>query len=466
MGFKTDSQRSILGALTGEPPPRRYFGTDGIRGPLDSPLLAEMFVRRLGRALGRHLADRSGHRPRHVVLGQDTRASGAVLGRWLVEGLAAQGVHIYNIGVVPTPAVAMAVRDLQADLGIVLTASHNPASDNGIKLFGPDGYKLDDETELALEARIDAEPAPVGGAADPFPYDGAGFYRNVMRSILHEGSLGGWRIVVDAANGATVNTTPAVLRELGAEVDVLGGAPNGTNINAGVGSEYPEVMCARVREIGADLGIAHDGDGDRLVVCDQHGDLVDGDELLAMVGLHALREGRLEHRTLVATVMSNLGLDLAIEAAGGKVVRTAVGDRYVIHEMRRHGYTMGGENSGHLVFADVSTTGDGLLAALKVMRVLLKTRQGMAQARQVLTLFPQRRRNLRIAERIPFSDCPGLQDRLNQIENGLGRGRLLVRYSGTEALLRVMVEAEAAALADQGLAAVEEALRAALPVQP
>lgn len=465
MGFMTDTYRSILGPLSGEPPKRRYFGTDGIRGRLDSLQMSEDFVRRLGRALGRHLAECSRSRSKHVVLGMDTRESCPRLCRWLVDGIAAQGVHIYHLGVVPTPAVAMAVCELQADLGIILTASHNPASDNGIKLFGRDGYKLDDETEAAIEARMDDDRTPLGGAADPFPYDGAGFYRNEVRSVLAEGSLIGWKIVVDAANGATVNTTPEVLRGLGAEVDVIGASPDGTNINAGYGSEHPEVLCARVREVRADIGIAHDGDGDRVVLCDQNGDLLDGDEVLALVGLQALRDGRLAHRTLVATVMSNLGLDAAIEAAGGRVVRTAVGDRYVIHEMRRHGYTIGGENSGHLVFSDVSTTGDGLVAAMKVMKVMLKTRQGLAQARQVVSLFPQRRANLPIIQQVPLEDCEPLQKRLREIESGLGRGRLLVRYSGTEPLIRLMVESEHADAADKGLAAVEEAVRAHIPIK-
>jgi len=444
---------------------RRYFGTDGIRGPVPGPLLTESFVRRLGCALGRDLAERFGHRPRHVVLGQDTRASGDRLGRWLAEGLAAHGVHLYHLGVVPTPAVAMAVRDLHADLGIVLTASHNPASDNGIKLFGPDGYKLADETELALEARLDAETLVTGGAAEPFPYDGAGFYRNAMRARLHEGSLRGWRLVVDTAHGATVGTTPRVLRELGAEVDVIGGEPDGTNINAGVGSEHPEALAERVRQTGADLGLAHDGDGDRLVLCDQHGDLVDGDEVLAMLALQALRDGRLAHRTLVATVMSNLGLDVALEAAGARVVRTAVGDRYVIQEMRERGYTLGGENSGHIICGDISTTGDGLLAAVGVLEVLIRNRQSLAQARRVLKLFPQRRKNLKVRERIPLADCPGLEQKLAGIERGLGQGRILVRYSGTEPKLRLLVEAGDPAVADRGLAAVEAALGEALTVE-
>lgn len=438
---------------------RLYFGTDGIRGTVGGPVMNPAFLRRVGHALGRYLFERFPNKPRHAVIGRDTRASGPALAEALTEGLSHYGVRLYDIGVVPTPAIAMVLRDLHADLGLVLTASHNPAGDNGLKVFGEAGHKLTDEHEARVEAYLDevgelaADPA---GRGARWPYDGAAFYANFIRSFLDEGCLQGWTVVVDTANGASHAVAPAVLRQLGARVVQLGGAPDGLNINAGVGSEHPEAMAEAVRRERAHLGLAFDGDADRLVVADDTGALVDGDELLALIGLHLLQRGQLGAKTLVATVMSNLGLDAALRQAGGTVRRAAVGDRYVLQAMRESGSTFGGENSGHLIFSDFSTAGDGLLAAIKLIEVLLAKREPLSRLRGAVRLYPQRKANLRLAEKIPFAELPGWEAAVAAIAAPLGaEGRVLVRYSGTEPKLRLLAEAPSAEAADAALAALK-----------
>lgn len=413
---------------------RIYFGTDGVRGPYGGPVVNEAFASRLGEAAGRWVGTRG-----RVLIGRDTRASGEALVKAVAAGLAAAGLEPVSLGVVPTPAVARAVRLSGAVLGVVITASHNPAADNGIKFFAGTGIKLTDEDEFHIESLLPAEPcAPL----TTLPVsDGFFDYINAASGLLPAQSLAGWRIVLDTANGATVPTSPVVLRALGAEVIGIGDAPNGSNINLAVGSEHPEKLADKVRATGARLGIAHDGDGDRCILCDETGSVLDGDEVLTLLALHAMKHGKLAASTLVVTVQSNLGVDTAIKAAGGRVVRTSVGDRYVIERMLETGATLGGESSGHIICADTSPTGDGLVAALKVIEVMLADGRPLSELRKALRKFPQVTRNLKVKERRELSDCPTLSRAISELEAELGeRGRVLVRFSGTEAKLRLLVE--------------------------
>ncbi len=437
---------------------RQYFGTDGVRGPYGGPVINENFAARLGMAVGRWVGG-SGR----VVLGRDTRASGVALTAAVARGLAAAGLTPVSLGVAPTPAVARAVRTQGAVLGVVLTASHNPAGDNGIKFFSRTGIKLTDEDEYAIEQLL---PAEVAAASAPLASaDMLADYTAATGALLPAGSLRGWRIVLDTANGATCATSPVVLRGLGAEVIGLGEAPDGTNINAGVGSEHPELLAARVRATGARLGIAHDGDGDRCILCDERGDVLDGDEILTILATHAHRQGRLAAQTLVVTVQSNLGVDAALGAVGGQVARTAVGDRYVIERMLATGATLGGESSGHIICSEISPTGDGLVAALKTIEVMQATGRPLSALRQVLTKFPQLSRALKVQEKRPLETLPTLPGAIAALERELGaQGRVLVRYSGTEAKLRLLVEGPTEAVVQAGLARLEAATRADLVV--
>ena len=413
---------------------RIYFGTDGVRGPYGGPVVNEAFAARLGEAAGRWAGGKG-----RVLIGRDTRASGDSLLRAVAAGLAAAGLEPISLGVVPTPAVARAVRLGGATLGVVITASHNPASDNGIKFFAGTGIKLTDEDEARIEALLpEAAREPLTTVAEA---DGVSAYIEAAQALLPAHSLTGWRVVLDTANGATTATSPAVLRALGAEVAGIGDAPDGVNINAQVGSEHPEQLAERVRATGARLGIAHDGDGDRCILVDETGSVLDGDEVLTLLALHALEQGRLAASELVITVQSNLGVDAAITAAGGRVARTAVGDRYVIERMLADGATLGGESSGHIICADTSPTGDGLVAALKVIEVMLASGRPLSELRQALRKFPQATRNLKVREKRELTACAALTREIAALEAELGaQGRVLVRFSGTEAKLRLLVE--------------------------
>jgi len=418
---------------------RKYFGTDGVRGPYGGPVINEDFAARLGFAAGRWLNAKG-----RVLIGQDTRYSGASLVEAVARGLAAVGLEPVLLGVIPTPAVARAVRAQDAALGVVITASHNPAADNGIKFFGPGGVKLTDRDEAAIEQLL---PATVeNGSQSPQGISQSGAvadYVAAVSGLLAPGALRGWRVVLDTANGATCATSPAALRALGAEVSGLGDAPDGKNINAGVGSEHPEPLAEKVRHTGARLGIAHDGDGDRCVLCDELGAVLDGDEILTILALHALVRGALVANTLVITVQSNLGVDAAIGAAGGLVRRTAVGDRYVGEAMRETGATLGGESSGHIICAEISPTGDGLVAALKVIEVMLATGRPLSELRRQLKKFPQVTAALQVREKKPVESLPTLTAAIQELEAAFGpRGRVLVRWSGTEPKLRLLVEGE------------------------
>lgn len=433
---------------------RMYFGTDGVRGPYGGPLINETFAARLGAAVARWMPAKG-----RVLIGRDTRFSGVALEAAVARGLRAGGAEPVSLGVVPTPAVSRAVRTSGAALGVVITASHNPAEDNGIKFFGPSGVKLTDDEEAKIESLLPADvPA---GAAPLATVDAAADYVRATQALLPPGALRGWRIVLDTANGATCATTPVVLRALGADVDGLGDAPDGRNINAGVGSEHPEQLAARVRAAGARLGIAHDGDGDRCILCDERGDVLDGDEILTILATHALAQGRLAQRGLVVTVQSNLGVDAALAAAGGRVWRTAVGDRYVIERMLAEGATLGGESSGHIICSEISPTGDGLVAALKTIEVMLATGKPLSELRRALRKFPQVSAAVKAREKKPLEALPKLTAAIRVLETQLGaQGRVLVRWSGTEAKLRLLVEGPTQAIVDEGLARLKAAVAA------
>ena len=441
---------------------RSYFGTDGVRGLYGSATMNEVFAWRLGVAAARWLAGR-GVAHGKVLIGRDTRTSGVSLTQSLADGLAFGGCEPATLEIVPTPAVSCAVRVRGAALGVVVTASHNPATDNGIKFFGSNGIKLTDAEEAAIEAliperRTDATVAPL-----PI-VDAISDYLYAMEGVLH-GSLAGWKIALDTANGATVLTSSSVLRDHGADVIQIGADPDGLNINQDVGSEHPEKLCSTVRLHSARLGIAHDGDGDRYVVCDERGEVLDGDELLTILALHALKLGQLKNKTLVITVQSNLGVDAAVSAAGGRVLRTPVGDRYVIERMLAEGAQLGGESSGHIICSDVSPTGDGLVAALKVIAVMLATGQPLSELRKGLGKFPQRTASLKVRTKKPFETLSNLPVAIRQLETELGpRGRVLVRYSGTESKLRLLVEGPTDADAKAGIDRLHAAAQADLEV--
>ena len=438
----------------------KYFGTDGIRGPVGGELINTDLAFRLGSAMGRYLKQLKPELPLNSVIGRDTRLSGPELADALIQGLNQHGVYVHDLGIVPTPSIAQSLLEQQADLGIAVTASHNPASDNGIKLFDGRGCKFDPVEEARIEALIDAEPSPVADLpmAKSYPLDAAAFYINYVRSLMDQNCLSGWKIVLDLANGATSETTPAAFTRWGAELILIGDDPNGENINQGVGSEYPEALAAAVIKHGAKLGIAHDGDGDRLVVCDETGTVLDGDILLGLFAIYALRSGALKSDTLVATIQSNLGLDHAVRAEGGRVERTDVGDRNVARVMRELGSNVGGESSGHIIFSEFATTGDGLVAAVKLIDLMCKAKKPLSELRQEISLFPQATLNLVVAEKKPLASLKALSAAVAAIEKDFGEeGRVLIRYSGTEPKLRLLVEGKDKKRVVDGLKGLEKA---------
>lgn len=438
----------------------KYFGTDGIRGCFGDSLICPQFAYRIGCALGNYLAKTRSGKTSTVVIGRDTRASGVALSEALISGLNRYDVYVHDASVVPTPAVAKAVLDQHADLGIAITASHNPSCDNGIKLFDHCAHKLDVAQESLIESLIDKEPEPPVNLplAKSHALDASGSYINYLRSLLDQDSLSDWRIVLDLANGATVKTTPRVFQHWGAEILSIGDRPDGLNINDGVGSECPAQLAEAVLKHKADIGIAHDGDGDRLVVCDEGGTIVDGDIILALFGRYALKAGTLKAGTLVSTIHSNLGLDHAVRDAGGQVDRVDVGDRNVANRMRELGANIGGESSGHIIFSDFATTGDGLLAAVKIIELMSTTGKALSELRKEITLFPQSTTNLRVSEKRPLADLKFLQSVIKATEQDLGdEGRVLVRYSGTEAKLRLLVEGKDELQVAEAIKAIEVA---------
>ncbi len=444
---------------------RLYFGTDGVRGLYGSAAMNEDFAWRLGVAAARWLQSAKGVSGGKIVIGRDTRASSPSLVQAIADGLAHGGCLPLSLDVLPTPAVSLAVRWQQAALGIVITASHNPATDNGIKFFGPTGMKLTDEEEFQIEQLLPVARTS-SAAARLQQIDAASHYMGLMEAEAGlYSNLAGWKIVLDTANGATVHTSSHVLRDCHAELLCLGATPDGTNINAGVGSEHPEKMCEAVKRHGARLGIAHDGDGDRCILCDEQGVVLDGDEILTILALHALKQGKLAANTLVVTVQSNLGVEAAIKAAGGRVVRTPVGDRYVIERMLAEGAVLGGESSGHIICADIAPTGDGLVAALKVIGVMRATGQPLSELRRVLSKYPQLSLALKVRAKKPLETLASLPRAIHALEAELGaHGRVLVRYSGTEAKLRLLVEGPTNDSVRAGLDRLQAAARRDLEV--
>jgi phosphoglucosamine mutase len=433
--------------------PKKIFGTDGVRGTANvEPVTAETALK-IGRAAAhvfKNLERQSRGRGKHkVVIGKDTRLSGYMLENAISSGILSMGVDVLFIGPLPTPGVAYATRSLRADAGIVITASHNPYTDNGIKFFRADGYKLDDKIEGEIEnlvfsgaiEKVRPSSDQIGKAVRID--DALGRYIEFAKSSFPKGlTLEGVKIVLDCGNGAAYKSSPCVLRELGADVIVYGSQPDGKNINAGCGSMHPEAMCRKVVEHGAHVGIAHDGDADRVLLCDEKGNLIDGDDIMAITGLEMLAEKTLVKKTLVSTVMSNAGLEAAIKKAGGKMLRTDVGDKNVIDVMLREGFNLGGEQSGHLIFRDYGTTGDGLVAALQILRILKTKQIPLSKLAQCWTRFPQLVTNVVVREKKPFEQLAGLERLVADAENALSAqgGRLLLRYSGTEPKARLLVE--------------------------
>ena len=427
---------------------KQLFGTDGVRGVANVYPMTTEIAMQLGRAIAFIVKNRV--RGNTIVIGKDTRLSGYMLENALAAGICSMGVNVQLVGPLPTPGIAFITTSMRADAGVVISASHNPFQDNGIKIFSADGFKLPDEVEADIEDLIFSQKMaalrPVAeevGRASRID-DAAGRYIVALKNTFPKDYvLDDFHIVLDCAHGATYKVAPHVFAELGARVTCIGCEPDGTNINAGCGALHPEVMAARVQQLGADIGLALDGDGDRLIVCDEHGRIVDGDHIMAICASELLHRRKLKKKTLVATVMSNMGLEQAMVAMGGQMVRTQVGDRYVVEAMRARGYNFGGEQSGHLVFLDYNTTGDGTLAALQLLAIMIRKRKPLSELAAIMTTFPQILENVRMAVRIAPEQIPGFPEALRACEERLGsRGRILVRPSGTEPVIRVMTEGE------------------------
>ena len=427
---------------------RRLFGTDGIRGVANVyPMTAEVALS-LGRAVA-HVFHKKDHRHK-ILIGKDTRLSGYMLEQAMASGICSMGVDVLLVGPMPTPGIAFLTRTLRADAGVVISASHNPFQDNGIKFFAANGFKLPDELELEIERlvtdnSIDSLRPTATEIGKAFRVDDALGRYNVFAkgAFPRHRTLEGLRIAIDCANGSAYRVAPEVLSELGASITTLGVDPDGENINRDCGTLHPGSLARVVIDKGCHLGVALDGDADRAIFVDETGAVCDGDEILTMVAADLLSHGALANNTVVATVMSNLGLDLAIEALGGRVVRTPVGDRYVVEEMQRGGYNVGGEQSGHLVFLDHTTTGDGLITALLVLALMVEHGRPLSALRKVMQRTPQVLLNVRVREKRSLSDLRAVQHAIRSAESRLQRrGRVVVRYSGTEALARVMVEGD------------------------
>jgi len=434
-------------------PTRRLFGTDGIRGTANvAPMTADIALA-LGQAAG-VIFTRGDHRHR-VVIGKDTRLSGYMIETALTAGFIGAGMDVLLVGPLPTPAIALLTRSMRADLGVMVSASHNPFEDNGIKLFGPDGFKLSDALEAEIEALMGADRS--GRLASPDKLgramrieDAAGRYIEAAKATFPSRlALDGLHIVVDCAHGAAYRVAPTVLRELGAEVIAVGVAPDGFNINRDCGSTVPAFICSQVLAHKADLGIALDGDADRLLLADERGQLVDGDQILGLIARSWARDGRLKGGGIVATVMSNLGLERFLAGEGLGLLRTQVGDRYVVERMRADGINLGGEQSGHVVLSDFSTTGDGLVTALQVLAVLVAEKRAASDVCRVFSPLPQVLRGVRFNGANPLADARMLDAKLAAEKRLEGVGRLLIRPSGTEPVLRVMAEGEDAGLVNE-----------------
>jgi len=421
----------------------KYFGTDGVRGVANIELTPELAYK-IGRC-GGYVLTKSATKPK-IVIGRDTRISGQMLEAALTSGLLSIGADVIRVGVVSTPAVAFLTKELGADAGVMISASHNPVQDNGIKFFAGDGFKLSDETELEIEALIDAEvdelPRPIGGdigsRVDARQY--AQKYVEFLKTTV-QSQFDGLKIVLDCAHGSAYELAPQIFNELGAEIITVGAEPDGKNINDGVGSTHPEFLREKVLEHGADLGLSFDGDADRLIAIDENGEEVDGDFILCIIGDRLKREGKLKHDTIVTTVMANIGFFKGTEKLGLKTAKTAVGDRYVMEEMRRGGYNLGGEQSGHVIFLDYITTGDGILTALQLVDTIKQAGKKLSELKTLMRKFPQKLVNVRVADKSLYQGNQAIEQIVAEVEAELGdNGRVLVRPSGTESLIRVMAE--------------------------
>jgi phosphoglucosamine mutase len=440
---------------------RKYFGTDGIRGRANGAITPELALK-VGQAAG--LVFQNGEHRHRVLIGKDTRLSGYMIETALVAGFTSVGMDVLLTGPMPTPAVAMLTRSMRADLGVMISASHNPYDDNGIKLFGPDGYKLSDEIELKIEKLVDSDvsknlaKSPDLGRAKRIDGVQDRYIEFAKRTLPRNLSLEGLRVVVDCANGASYRVAPEALWELGADVVSIGVEPDGFNINKECGSTAPDALARKVREVRADVGIALDGDADRVLIVDERGHSVDGDQLMAVIAESWKEDGRLAAPGVVATVMSNLGLERHLSKLGLKLARTAVGDRYVLEHMREHGYNLGGEASGHIILSDYATTGDGLVAALQVLAVVKRQGQPVSQVCHRFEPLPQVLRNVRYKKGKPLEDAK-VQLAIKSAEQRLnGQGRLVIRPSGTEPVIRVMAEGDDKVLVEDVVDSIADAL--------
>ena len=448
---------------------KKLFGTDGLRGQANIfPMLPEI-VLRLGLAAGQYF--RNGHRRHRVLIGKDTRLSGYVFENALTSGFCASGMDVFLVGPMPTPAISFLTKNMRADLGVVISASHNPFMDNGIKFFDHKGFKLSDQveediSELVLSPDVNwkhPQPEAIGRARKIVDSPGR-YIVHLKNSLPNTMSLQGMKVVIDCAHGATYRVAPLIFEELGAKVIMAGTEPDGVNINKKCGSLYPEVAAAMVLEHGADLGLTLDGDGDRLIAIDENGVILDGDQIMAICAMDLMERDALPGNLLVSTVMSNMALEVFMQEHGGRLLRTKVGDRYVVEAMRKEGAVLGGEQSGHLIFLDYATTGDGILAGIKLLKIMLQKNRPLSELSRLLTPFPQRLINVHVERKMPFEEVQQIQEAVRDAEAQLGsKGRVLLRYSGTESVARVMVEGQddtmVEDLAIKLARAVEEGLR-------
>ena len=423
----------------------KYFGTDGVRGVANSELTPE-FAFKLGRVGGYVLTKDAKERPK-VLIGRDTRISGEMLEGALVAGLLSIGAEVMRLGVISTPGVAYLTRVMNAQAGVMISASHNPVADNGIKFFGPDGFKLTDDQEAEIESLLDAEedtlPRPIGGDIGSVTdyFEGGQKYISYLKQTVDEEFLG-IHVALDCAHGATSQLATHLFADLEADISTMGASPNGLNINEGVGSTHPEKLAAFLLERGADVGLAFDGDGDRLIAVDEKGQIVDGDQIMFIIGKYLNSKGRLKKNTVVSTVMSNMGFYKALEENDMTSVQTAVGDRYVVEEMRANDYNVGGEQSGHIVFLDFNTTGDGLLTGIQLVNIMKATGKRLSELASEMTIYPQKLVNVRVTDKHAVTQNELVAAVIAEVEADMaGNGRVLVRPSGTEPLVRVMVEA-------------------------
>lgn len=447
----------------------KYFGTDGVRGVANSELTPELAFK-LGRYGGYVLTKEHNERPK-VLIGRDTRISGHMLEGALVAGLLSIGVEVMRLGVISTPGVAYLTKALSAQAGVMISASHNPVEDNGIKFFGPDGFKLTDEQEDEIEKYLEMEqdelPRPVGkdlGVVNDY-FEGGQKYIQYLKQTVDD-DFSEIHIALDCANGATSSLANYLFADLEADLSTMGASPDGLNINDGVGSTHPESLAKFVLEKGADVGLAFDGDGDRLIAIDENGEIVDGDQIMYICAKYMKQEGRLKQQTVVSTVMSNLGFYKALEVQEIKSIQTAVGDRYVVEEMKKNGYNLGGEQSGHIIFLDYNTTGDGMLTGLQLINIIKQTKKPLSELAKEMKKYPQRLVNIRVMDKHHVTDNEKVKEVIEQVEKEMaGNGRVLVRPSGTEPLVRVMVEAATIEECDSYVNRIASVVRAEMGIE-